>query len=103
MVKLCRLSMIFFGLWCLWICNPLSYQKFGSMSGKHWCFTLNNYTGDNLKRLDSLVETEEIVTYLIYGREVGESGTPHLQGFISFSKAVRMLVAKMMIGSNPHV
>jgi hypothetical protein len=53
--------------------------------------------------LDSLVETEEIVTYLIYGREVGESGTPHLQGFISFSKAVRMLVAKMMIGSNPHV
>lgn len=45
------------------------------------CFTLNNYEQEDV---DKFVEysTREDVKYLIVGEEVGENGTPHLQGFI---------------------
>lgn len=45
------------------------------------CFTLNNYGPADLASL-VLLALEPSVKYLLYGREVGESGTPHLQGFL---------------------
>ena len=45
-----------------------------------WCFTLNNY---EISDYDLLLSTE--CQYVIIGKEVSESGTPHLQGFIYFS------------------
>lgn len=50
---------------------------------RKWCFTVNNYTDEDLDQISSL-NTQ----YLIYGRERGEEGTDHIQGFAIFRNAV---------------
>lgn len=69
---------------------------------KNWCFTLNNYTDDDITRLDALVD-ENKAKYIIYGKEVGEQGTPHLQGLVILENRCRMAQVKRILGSNPHV
>jgi len=70
--------------------------------GRNWCFTLNNYTDEDTERLDSLVDDGSLL-YLIYGKEIGESGTPHLQGFVYTKTRLRLTQVKQIIGSNPHL
>lgn len=53
----------------------------------NFVFTANNYTDESIKNFDELT-----CKYIIYGKEVGNSGTPHLQGFVSF-KANKTLSA----------
>lgn len=60
-------------------------------ASKRWCFTLNNYTEEELAQLTLLGMAPN--KYII-GREVGESGTPHLQGYFHFKKKVRPLEIK---------
>lgn len=40
---------------------------------KYWCFTINNWTPDDVPEFKNM-------EYLVFGREKGEDGTPHLQG-----------------------
>lgn len=68
---------------------------------KNWVFTLNNYTDADIERLGNLPDND--VSYVLFGREVGENGTPHLQGFISCTSRKRMAAIKLLIGGNPHV
>ncbi len=49
---------------------------------KAWCFTLNNYTENELGALVQLFSSLDEKYYYIVGEEVGEQGTPHLQGYI---------------------
>lgn len=52
---------------------------------KHWCFTVNNYTDDDIP--SSLPDG---CSYLVCGREVASTGTKHLQCFVSFIKKQKM-------------
>jgi len=75
------------------------YHSFGDMPSpvqraRGWCFTLNNYG-----ELHELMLRRLRCQYLVYGREVGESGTPHLQGYVYFSSARTMSQVRKLI---PH-
>jgi len=69
----------------------------------NWCFTLNNPTEDDESFLSSLW-TDGKCTYLVFGRETApETGTPHLQGFISFPRRKRLGAVKQIFGQRPHL
>lgn len=71
---------------------------------KHWCFTVNNPGDDEerfLYKLERLV-TDRVLAYAVAGREVGESGTPHLQGFISLTAKKRFSWIKAQVHSTAH-
>lgn len=70
---------------------------------RNWCFTLNNYSDDDVRRINNLVETNNHVVYLIYGKEISESRTPHLQGFVQTKNKIRMSSIKEIIGGRPHI
>lgn len=55
---------------------------------RNFCFTLNNYSDEDLEFLNSAVTNEALnLNYLCFGKEVGESLTPHLQGYIQCNQA----------------
>lgn len=68
---------------------------------KSWCYTMNNYTVEDMDRLKQPLrlvikdkEGNEKVqifefSYQVCGEEVGENGTPHLQGCITFKETLR--------------
>lgn len=59
---------------------------------KAYCFTLNNYTEDEYTNIVRTCENES--RYAIIGKEVGERGTPHLQGYVIFKRAYRFNTIK---------
>lgn len=52
-----------------------------------WVFTLNNYKNEHLDELKALFKNSS--KYYIFGFEIGENGTAHLQGYVEFKKKVR--------------
>jgi hypothetical protein len=58
-----------------------------------WCFTLNNYTEEDVITFHNL-ECE----YIIVGKEMGESQTPHLQGYVYFANARSFASMKKLNG-----
>lgn len=71
-----------------------------SPKSRNWCFTLNNYEQSEVEHIQSL--DLDKIRYCVFGKEVGESGTPHLQGFVVFKNAVRLKTLREMIGSRCH-
>jgi len=72
---------------------PLAY------SSRRWCFTLNHWS---IGELDALRERCSGETYAVIGQEVGESGTPHLQGFIILKAPHRLSYMKTNFSNRAH-
>lgn len=58
----------------------MSYDR-----SRNWCFTLNNYVDEDEYWVYSL-SAEVACSYVVCGKEVGEGGTPHLQGYCNFKE-----------------
>lgn len=65
---------------------------------RSWCFTINNYTDAEYK---AILDIE--YRYVCVGKEVGESGTPHLQGYIELPGPVRLSAVKALVGDRAHL
>ena len=73
---------------CAKVCQTDGNTKSPSVTinpSKHWCFTLNNYTKSDIENICSVCAKEKY----IFQEEKGSQGTPHLQGYIGFTKKVR--------------
>lgn len=68
---------------------------------KNWCFTLNNPTDDEEQKICDTAEGDETV-YLVFGRETGEQGTRHLQGYVSFGSPKTLRQCKALLSSRIH-
>lgn len=62
-----------------------------------WCFTINNYTAEDERCLELLD-----CIYVTYGRERGEVGTPHLQGFVYFADGKTFNTVRRVLGGRSH-
>lgn len=62
-----------------------------------WVFTLNNPTEAERAHIETKAQTAH-VKYLIYGNEVGENGTPHLQGFVILARSQRLSYLRSFFG-----
>lgn len=65
------------------------------MTSRGWCWTLNNYTNNELI---SLKDIGEQCRYTIYGMEKGENGTCHLQGYTEVENPKRISGMKKLPG-----
>lgn len=76
-----------------------------AVQSKGWCFTLNNYTESQLGYYHNPIGWDKWsdIEYLVVGREVGESGTPHLQGYIRFKKKVTFPTVLNVLRGHPHI
>lgn len=61
------------------------------MASKTWVYTLNNYTDKDIEQLKSFTVSKHRSC-----KEVGEGGTPHLQGAITFKRAYRIKQLKKL-------
>ena len=59
----------------------------------YWCFTLNNYTVEQIEHLEQMFKHE--CKWYVFQEEVGEvCGTPHLQGHICLKERQRLTQLK---------
>lgn len=69
-----------------------------------WNFTLNNFNDDDYEAIRALFhDKKNKINYIVVGKEVGESGTPHLQGFIAFDVRKQRKTVTTLLGGHAYV
>lgn len=68
---------------------------------KRWVFTLNNYEENDMNII--IGKCEKNSSKYSIGREVGESGTKHLQGYIELQVKKRFSFMKELLGARAHI
>lgn len=76
------------------ILNPSPTTRIRKDRHRKFCWTLNNYTESDW---DTMAQRfEDLGAEYIYGKEVGENGTPHLQGYAEFKNPREFSVLKAL-------
>jgi len=73
----------------------------GAKRVRSWCLTLNNPSEEELATLRGL--NPRHFKCAIFAHEIGESGTPHIQGFMQFVNARTLTAVKKMISNRCHL
>mgnify|MGYP000591172797 CR=1 FL=1 len=68
---------------------------------RNYVFTLNNFTPADEQTIQAFADSPQC-SYVVYGRETGESGTPHLQGYAELSGARTLAWVKRAISPRAH-
>ncbi|KAL0152208.1 hypothetical protein M9458_051931 [Cirrhinus mrigala] len=68
---------------------------------KRWCFTVNNPTAEERRHIKEII-TADTVDFCVIGNEVGDSGTPHLQGFVNLKVKRRLQTMKNWLSPRAH-
>jgi len=66
--------------------------QFAMSKTRDFCYTINNYTDQHIKLLQEID-----CKYVVYGKEISETGTPHLQGYIRFAnqRTIKSVINKI--------
>lgn len=83
-------------------CGPTLTRTTRGLRGRFWCWTLNNPTVAETELLSMRCENNDNIRYLTYGREIGEEGTPHYQGYIEYKDTVTLAHLKARFGPRFH-
>lgn len=67
---------------------------------RNLCFTWNNPPANVDTRIRDWMDTH--VSYCVYQQEIGEKGTPHIQGYLELKKRLTMSSLKSKLGSTIH-
>jgi len=59
-----------------------------------WCFTINNWTAEDEEQLAALAGSYQ---YLVFGKETGDEGTRHLQGYVQYSTLKSLAQIKKLL------
>lgn len=94
-----RLLVILTATWT----EVIKISEMSNARAQYWVWTLNNYTIEEKDVLVSLVQTNPLVAFLSFGEEVGENGTPHLQGHLELTARQRFPQVKAILGQRVHL
>lgn len=67
---------------------------------KKWCFTLNNYTQGEYEFIKETLSS--CSNYSVLGKEVGDQGTPHIQGYCSLKDVHSLVQIKDLLSQRAH-
>lgn len=79
--------------------SPQKNKEDPTFRARQFVFTLNNYTPEELEHIKN---PHEDIRYYAYSFEVGEEGTPHLQGYVVVWKKVSIIQLKRTFLRRAH-
>jgi len=59
-----------------------------STQSKNFCFTINNWNENHIDMLSELIDYG--AAYIVAGKEIASTGTPHLQGFVQWDNKMTL-------------
>lgn len=69
---------------------------------RRWCFTLNNPSDEEKVHVADALSKSDTIKYGVCGRETGENGTPHLQGFVICVQPKRLSFLRRFLSGRAH-